>query len=316
VSSAAADPVTTPGHRCGPGTVDLTATSPDPVIWYDAPTGGTQVDTGLTFTTPSISTTTTYYAEANNGCVSNRVSAVATVDALAADPVTTDGERCGTGTVDISASAADPVTWWDAPSGGNQIGTGSALTTPVISATTIFYAIANNGTCPSNPIAANAVVHMLPAVNLGPDTTLITPGPPYFIDAGAGFITYIWSNGATSQGISVTNPDTFCVTVTDANGCTNTDCVSVDFSNGVLNPALANLVSIYPNPTNGIISIQLSPEIMDSEIRIASASGQLLFLEETHGGQLHFDLHSYAKGIYVVTVTTKSGIINKRMTIE
>ncbi len=57
---------TTPGSHCGAGTVNLEAQgSAGTVIrWYDAMTGGTPLSTGNTFTTPSISATTDYYAEA------------------------------------------------------------------------------------------------------------------------------------------------------------------------------------------------------------------------------------------------------------
>ena len=74
VTSAPAAP-TAPvdGSRCGPGTVNLSATVPagQTIEWFSAATGGTAVGTGATFTTPSISTTTTYYAEAKvtvGGC--------------------------------------------------------------------------------------------------------------------------------------------------------------------------------------------------------------------------------------------------------
>ena len=72
---------TTPGSRVGPGTVVLGATaSAGTINWYDAPTGGTLLGTGTSFTTPSISTTTTYYAQAsNNGCTSARTAVVATI---------------------------------------------------------------------------------------------------------------------------------------------------------------------------------------------------------------------------------------------
>jgi len=55
----------TPGEVCTEGTVDLAATGPAgaTINWYDAATGGTVLATGATFTTPSITTTTTYYAE-------------------------------------------------------------------------------------------------------------------------------------------------------------------------------------------------------------------------------------------------------------
>ena len=73
---------TTPGTRSGAGTVNLGATSTSGTIyWYTASTGGSPVGFGTNFTTPVISSTTTYYVEAVNGsCVSTpRVAVVATV---------------------------------------------------------------------------------------------------------------------------------------------------------------------------------------------------------------------------------------------
>ncbi|MEN2415557.1 Ig-like domain-containing protein [Flavobacterium mesophilum] len=57
--------------RCGPGSVDLQATTDVGVInWYTSSTGGTSIFTGNNFTTPTITTSATYYAEAsNNGCL-------------------------------------------------------------------------------------------------------------------------------------------------------------------------------------------------------------------------------------------------------
>jgi hypothetical protein len=57
---------TTPGERCGTGTVTLGATGSagTTLSWYAAATGGTVLNTGTSFITPSISTTTPYYVEA------------------------------------------------------------------------------------------------------------------------------------------------------------------------------------------------------------------------------------------------------------
>ncbi|MFY9124486.1 MAG: T9SS type A sorting domain-containing protein, partial [Bacteroidales bacterium] len=57
---------TTPGSHCGPGTVELSATANDDYIvkWYDVATGGQPLATGDTFTTPVLTSTTTYYVEA------------------------------------------------------------------------------------------------------------------------------------------------------------------------------------------------------------------------------------------------------------
>lgn len=60
---------TTPGSRCGVGTVSLGATSPAGTSqkWFANATGGISLGTGSPFTTPSIASTTTFYVEAVTG---------------------------------------------------------------------------------------------------------------------------------------------------------------------------------------------------------------------------------------------------------
>ena len=60
---------TTPGTRCGTGTVDLsgTASTGATLTWFSTATGGTPLGTGTTFTTPTIAATTQYYVEASIG---------------------------------------------------------------------------------------------------------------------------------------------------------------------------------------------------------------------------------------------------------
>ncbi|MCB9324719.1 MAG: gliding motility-associated C-terminal domain-containing protein [Lewinellaceae bacterium] len=47
------------------------------------------------------------------------------------------------------------------------------------------------------------------------------------LDAGTGYDIYAWTGGGASQTLSVINPGDYAVTVTDSNGCSNTDMVSV-----------------------------------------------------------------------------------------
>jgi len=67
-------------------------------------------------------------------------------------PLTTPNSRCGTGTTSLSATVAEgTIKWYTAASGGTAIGTGSPFTTPVISATTNYYAAAEKSIIgPSN----------------------------------------------------------------------------------------------------------------------------------------------------------------------
>ncbi len=61
------------------------------------------------------------------------------------------------------------------------------------------------------------------------------------LDAGLGFSTYSWSNGQSTQNISVTNPGTYSVTVGDGSGCTGT-------ATALVNVPSPPLISILGNP--------------------------------------------------------------------
>ncbi len=58
-----AGPTVVNAMRCGPGTITLSTSLPGTYAWYDAAIGGTQLGSGQNFTTPVISTTTSYYVE-------------------------------------------------------------------------------------------------------------------------------------------------------------------------------------------------------------------------------------------------------------
>ncbi|WP_297702855.1 gliding motility-associated C-terminal domain-containing protein [uncultured Eudoraea sp.] len=165
---------TTPGERCGPGTVILGATSSSgtaTINWYAAATGGTSLGSGTSFTTPSISTTTTYYVETTeNGCTSTpRVAVVATVNSSPTITSTTPGERCDTGTVTLGATSSSgtaTINWYAAATGGTSLGSGTSFTTPSISTTTTYYVETTENGCSSSPrTAIVATVTATPTIN-------------------------------------------------------------------------------------------------------------------------------------------------------
>ena len=82
-------PTPSDANRCGPGTVTINATAlpGETIDWYANPSGGTALLSGNTaYTTPVISSTTTYWAEARNttsGCLSlTRTAVNATIKPL------------------------------------------------------------------------------------------------------------------------------------------------------------------------------------------------------------------------------------------
>ncbi len=72
---------TTPATRCGNGTVILQATAENgTVYWYDSQTATTPIANGNSFTTPTLSSTTSFYVDA--GCINERKTVIATVNTL------------------------------------------------------------------------------------------------------------------------------------------------------------------------------------------------------------------------------------------
>jgi gliding motility-associated-like protein len=131
-------------------TATFTATVGNNVVvkWYTAASGGTPIFTGTTFTTPALTTPTTYYAESSLGsCVSpGRTPAQVNITPIVVPNVTvtpsTQTVNPGT-TATLTASSTTPGTvfnWYTTPTGGTSIFTGATFTTPPVFAATTYYA--------------------------------------------------------------------------------------------------------------------------------------------------------------------------------
>ncbi len=73
----------TPDSRCGSGSVQLAASGTGTIKWYSAATGGSLLGTGSPWTTPSISSTTTYYTCAETAlCTGPRIAVTATINPI------------------------------------------------------------------------------------------------------------------------------------------------------------------------------------------------------------------------------------------
>jgi len=299
-------PVTTDSSRCGTGTVLLTATAADSIDWYDQPSGGNFLGTTDSLITPAISSTTIFYAEARNGCTSARIPAVATVTPVSPDPVVTSSFSCGTGDVTLTASSVDPVSWYDAPTGGNLLGTGSSLTLTGISATTVVYAVAGTS-CPSMAVADTAYIYSIPSVNLGTDFVISSPQTA-LLDAGIGFASYLWSTGETTQTITVNVTNTYSVTVTDLNGCTAVDDIMVTVYVGI-SQTVSHYLNIYPNPVHDLLTVAM-PSSMAGEqklLKVCDVTGRVVLSESiSQSGLYSLPVTSLAKGVYILSLETIS----------
>lgn len=68
--------------------------------------------------------------------------------------------------------------------------------------------------------------HPQPLVNITGENEFCT-GDSVTLSANGGFAAYLWSNGHTNSTLVVDLAGTYCVTITDANGCTAENCLAV-----------------------------------------------------------------------------------------
>ena len=294
---------TTPASICGTGTVILGATaSAGTVNWYAALTGGSSLGTGTSFTTPSLSSTTTYYAEASsNGCVSAaRTAVTATVNPIPtiSSATVSPAAVCASGQVVFSATpSSGSITWYDASSNGNVVD----LLNPIISTTTTYYAEAwANGCVSASRTAITATVNALPTVSsasVSPTAVCVSGQVVFSAIPSSGTIT--WYDAATNGNVvTVLNP-TISTTTTyyaeaSANGCVSLNRTAVTatvnplptVSSASVSPASvcvsgqvvfsatpsSGTITWYDAATNGNVVTVLNPTISATTTYYAEAS--------------------------------------------
>lgn len=165
------------------------------VHWFDSFTGGNIIHQGTTFTTPPLNQTTYYYiANFVNGCYSIREIQEVEVIPNVPSPQVQDTTICSGTPVNISLTANSPysITWYDAPTGGNILGTGSTLNINV-NQTTTFYVEASITNCTSARAALTVFVVAQPNSPLVQDTTICSgSNVTIFAQSQAGNGTFLW----------------------------------------------------------------------------------------------------------------------------
>ena len=172
-------PAGTNANRCGPGSLDLTATGQATLNWYAAATGGTPLASGPNFTTPALTSTTSYFVSSTiDGCESGRTEVQAIVNPIPVSPTGGDVSRCGEGIVVLIASQVNglPIDWYSTPTGGSALFTGTAFTTPSLAVTTSYFVSSTQNGCESNRTEIKAVISPATTSPTGTDVSRCGPG--------------------------------------------------------------------------------------------------------------------------------------------
>lgn len=170
--------------------------------------------------------------------------------------------------------------------------------------------------CANDSVTTTFSVSQPFTVNLGNDTTLTT-GQFLPLSAGSGAAAYSWSTGSTAPVILVNTSGTYSVVVTNADGCTSTDTIVVNFVVGTEDVG-SGAFSVYPNPTKGDFQLNnLSGEAVES-IQMTDISGRELKVRQITGrdNAIQIGAGHLPSGIYYLRIRTKTGTAQVRVMIE
>lgn len=289
---------------CAGEQVVLTATGADTYTWM--PSG----NTGNSSTEMPTNTGNIYVIGSNlaSGCTTTLSQMIYVNPSPNVLAYAATASVCSGSPANLTAFGAISYTW---STGANN----SNITVNPTSASSYTVLGENAYGCVGSAVVSLGV-NPLPTVNVSssaPNEMCI--GETQVLTATGG-ISYSWvasPSGIIMQGASVSiSPNattSYVVTGTDANGCTNTanitqnvsECVGINKLN-----ASANGVKIYPNPTSGEFSIEVSNSSVNT-IEVTDVTGRVITTATASNEIVNVNLSNLANGVYYVKIQSEIG---------
>lgn len=252
---------------CNGQSATLTANGATGYSWVNGPaTAGNTVSP-----TAAVTVYTVLGSHATNTCIATRTIAVGVITPSVT--LSSTVSTCSGQSAVLTASGATSYSW-----NGFAAAGGSYTTTPNVTTTATLLAMttASNVNCPKS-FTALVIVNPLPTITVTPKRTEICRGETNTLTAG-GASTYTWGTGSTTGSaiaVSPTSTIIYSVTGTDANGCQNTTLYNAKVLGcvGLAEAAIEAGLSVYPNPSNGELSIRTE---QDMTLELINELGQHL----------------------------------------
>ncbi len=314
--------VTTNGNQtiCDGNTATLIGSGATNYNWFD---GTTPVGSGSSLPV-SPSTTTTYTVVGDDGTCYDTTMVTVTVNAIPTTTVTADTSICAGDNITLTAGGGTTYFW-------THDGSTAASIIESPASTTTYSVVAYNGTCQGSTASVMVTVNPAAVANAGSDVTTTyigSGGTVNFNNTGSTGVSYSWDfgDGGNSTSASPTHnytvPGTYTVILTATLGsCTDTDTITITVLSGVgiEESEFAAGISVYPNPTNGVVNINFDlDQSRDIEVAVMDALGKLVDVKNfnsVYNNTVELDLTNNAKGIYFIKIKSDPDEHTVRITL-
>ncbi|HTA27793.1 MAG TPA: T9SS type A sorting domain-containing protein [Bacteroidia bacterium] len=287
----------------------VAADGPQPYTYSWSPSGGTNATaSGLSAGTYTVTVT------GNGGCSTSASVTITfpsplsiTVDSVSGLPC--NGGNSGFAIATVSGGKAQYTYSWSGSGETNSTATGLSAGTYTV---TVSDSCGNTATAtasitqPSAPLVLTTYAKNIVTGEGCDGIAAVTAS------GGTAPYTYAWTpGGQTTDTIKNQCVGNYCCTITDNNGCSQTTCI--DLVSGIDNIQSGNgQILIYPNPSNGIFTIQLANGNMSkdhNDIQVFNELGQQIYPPYKMGAEFTVDLSSQSAGIYFLRVISNKGYL-------
>jgi hypothetical protein len=320
---ASASGITKKGFKPSPCSPPVVTITPDTTVCKGSlvtltATGGGSYLWDATATTSSITVrpflTTTYVVRVTVDTCSTYATTKVTVipGPWACGIVPTTATICpGSGGVSLSLNCSEPDSYTWSPSVNLTCTTCSNPVATPTATTTYKLIITDNSTgCTVDDSITVNISNTLTAMISGADT--ICKGSPTMLTASGGS-TYLWSNGATTNVITIFPTVTTTYTVKVASGsCSDSTIFKLNVDScgpSGINPIVQNesFISLFPNPNRGSFTLSLSNTSEKCTIEIYNVLGQEVKSEELKAKNETINLTGQPSGVYFYRVLKEDG---------
>lgn len=281
-------PTTTPDgivEICMGDTLTITSVMAESYLWT----------TGDTTQAIQVTTAGLYNVMATdeNGCTGTSADVTVIVHGRPDPIITADGDLdfCAGGSVQLTTQEFDSYLW----------STGANTQTILVNQSGDYTVTVTDSTgCASASDEAFVTVYS------NPEPTVSITGPQQFcfgdsavLTATAGFNDYLWSNGSTSQSITVYTSGSYTVTVTDENGCSGTSPLTT--------------IEVFSLPNADIIANGPIEFCAGDSVSLTATGGQN-YVWST--GQTGSSIMVYSAGSYYVIADNQFGCVDTSASVS